>query len=891
MADRTGTRSSNRRNTPQIAPRSSQSPNQRTARTTRSQSRAIASSEPIEDVGRQRGEGARGSSVDSDRSEQNAYDDQGQNERLAVRARAIGDLSIVAEDPIVEYPELEVAEDEDEEAEADVDEGDGFGQIRETVSPGGQSNFSGTTALTTHSAQELADLDPFLIAEALEDLSESSAKVISVVVPTGPFASSPGVVAKELKIPGSRTAKRLARLEAAFKSHADYFGSETYINGPIILRALTGVRSADDLGDGPWRPDPLLYKANVTTFVTKILTTERESPDSSSIMEHLDGAFPTPFLAAPSTSFNSTGSKNLPQQTFHLALNIRTQLLIIMLSNYQSEANYDPDSILQQIFFEPGHAGRLKPWEMDFGDGFGILPKEFEKRVTDRLTEIRSCFPQSSQAMLAGDISDLEQLDAKFSWPDFLSEAVIWARLRLDEIELQIAGQGGVRQIVTSLSEEVGRRAAEGPGALEGNELLEKDDQPQIELEFEASAPTVESISSVGLVTEQSQALAPLLPAATLPEPSFATSSAISHLARRTKRRDLARLSGASSSNPIQLPSSGERNPLPRNGRTVPKLVPSTKSQSTPERVPRHAASLAASFKSPSAHMDQAPHSDGFGPSNMGDANEVPRSSQRIPLASQTDPKVLMDMVGPIAAERNKENRPQRQDLPRKRYFNEAQPTAQRLEFGTGLEDSQASQQAKPVAKGKRRANEVVEGEDDEDSDAFQEMDQLLHIESQKAAKPARTSRAPVVVPQSPPKRQRVETTLAAVEDLEIDNDSETEQAIRRAVSSRPTSTNTQTANEQAKTDYQKINSLAKRTVAANILPKVQSRRAWEPEAEQKFLEIIEEHGTSWSHIEKNLKEPLLAGRSQVNLKDKARNMHFDFLKYVFLLILDLWWW
>ncbi len=384
------------------------------------------------------------------------------------------------------------------------------------MSPGGHSNFSGTTALTTHSVQELADLDASLIVEALEDLSDSSSKVLDVVAPTDMSAPDTSVVAKELKIPGSRTAKRLSRLEAAFKSHADYFGSETYINNSIILRALTGVRAPEGLDNGPWRPDPLLYKANVTTFVTKILTAERESRDTSSTMEQLDGTFPTPFLRGFTTSPARVDTSDLLQQTFRLALNIRTQWLIIMLSNHQSEENYDPDTILQHVFFESQR--RLKGWEMDLGDGIGNLPIEFKNQVTKRLNEIRDCFRQSSQAMMAGDHVDLEQMDARYSWPDFLVEAVTWARLRLDETERRIHAQGGVKQIVEALSEEVERRATEGAMALVEDEPSMKEHPPQIELEFEAPANAAESNQSMGSAEEQSQTSTTLLPA-TLPEP------------------------------------------------------------------------------------------------------------------------------------------------------------------------------------------------------------------------------------------------------------------------------------------------------------------------------------------------------------------------------------
>ena len=44
----------------------------------------------------------------------------------------------------------------------------------------------------------------------------------------------------------------------------------------------------------------------------------------------------------------------------------------------------------------------------------------------------------------------------------------------------------------------------------------------------------------------------------------------------------------------------------------------------------------------------------------------------------------------------------------------------------------------------------------------------------------------------------------------------------------------------------------------------------------------MDQHGTSWSYLKQMdglMEQPLLHGRSQVQLKDKARNMKADFLK------------
>ena len=72
-------------------------------------------------------------------------------------------------------------------------------------------------------------------------------------------------------------------------------------------------------------------------------------------------------------------------------------------------------------------------------------------------------------------------------------------------------------------------------------------------------------------------------------------------------------------------------------------------------------------------------------------------------------------------------------------------------------------------------------------------------------------------------------------------------------------------------------------TVTASQPKKVQVRKAWTDEETQTLLELIEEHGTSWrllKDVDKN-NGAVLEGRDQVALKDKARNMKLDFLKFV----------
>ncbi|KAI9749922.1 MAG: hypothetical protein M1815_002115 [Lichina confinis] len=78
---------------------------------------------------------------------------------------------------------------------------------------------------------------------------------------------------------------------------------------------------------------------------------------------------------------------------------------------------------------------------------------------------------------------------------------------------------------------------------------------------------------------------------------------------------------------------------------------------------------------------------------------------------------------------------------------------------------------------------------------------------------------------------------------------------------------------------YKKVNQLAKRRIGEFVQP-VQTRKPWSAEATQRLIKYIEDdrYQTSWAKIE-HAQDPLLKGRGQVALKDKARNIKFDYLK------------
>lgn len=63
---------------------------------------------------------------------------------------------------------------------------------------------------------------------------------------------------------------------------------------------------------------------------------------------------------------------------------------------------------------------------------------------------------------------------------------------------------------------------------------------------------------------------------------------------------------------------------------------------------------------------------------------------------------------------------------------------------------------------------------------------------------------------------------------------------------------------------------------------KAQSRRRWGAEETKRLIDLVGEFGCAWARIKEEDEEssdPILIGRDQVALKDKARNIKMDYLK------------
>ena len=336
-------------------------------------------------------------------------------------------------------------------------------------SPGAMSNLSGTTALTTQSVQKMTDLDTGMIVEVIPDLYRETFRLLELLAPANATPDDIDALVKELQVPGSGRGKRLRHRERTFDSTKENYTSELFINTKLILRKLFNDEQVE-VGD--FRPDPILYAANVAILIKELLVAQRDNPNTMELLQSLDERFPSLFLSQFETEPRFVGK--VPRlTTSDLALEIRTQTIIAILKAYRDEANYDPERLLAQIFLEPPEQrdGKLSVYEDSLANGrcrklAGInfetitlgdenFKDSLSNKIIQRVEIIHKGFRYEKEATEVGDYVDFDYLNDHFPWNHFLVNVVGWSQVRMEGVKKSIQGQGGLENVTTLLAEKI----------------------------------------------------------------------------------------------------------------------------------------------------------------------------------------------------------------------------------------------------------------------------------------------------------------------------------------------------------------------------------------------------------------------------------------------------
>jgi len=338
-------------------------------------------------------------------------------------------------------------------------------------SPGGFSNVSGTTAVTSFSAADAADLDQDDLLHYLPILHRESEGILNVVAPDQATEASLQLIINEIRKPGTRTGKTLNKRDTSFALPLDTFGGHDSIRPEVILRSLFPTKPIRDIESGAWRPDEILHKANLALLARDIISLEeRESLDAWNVVRRLDSTLPSPFLTSVQSGASTSilGGSALLEETFNLALEVRTQLAILLPIMAQNPMNFNMDETLAEIFFEPMSKEDSRPVDLKSAirdgrtRGWGAKGLEsediqenikFRQAVRQRVTKIKDSLPIERRA--DNNAVDLERLLSEFPWSSFVIQVLSWVSQRNREIEEKIRGKGGVGSISKLLENEV----------------------------------------------------------------------------------------------------------------------------------------------------------------------------------------------------------------------------------------------------------------------------------------------------------------------------------------------------------------------------------------------------------------------------------------------------
>ncbi|KAL8946366.1 MAG: hypothetical protein Q9222_007227 [Ikaeria aurantiellina] len=822
MADRAATRSSIRRTTPQTSglPRPSQSPPRRSQRRTRSQSRDIddtstANLTATSDQGtaaRPNSKGNRGSSTKTG--------DQKKGSKSGAQNKRLTEVAEVDEESPIRYPELPVndASEQPEQRRQGPD------------SPANVSGFSGTTVRTSQSAQELAATNTEEMVASLKDLSDESDKILDLLLPNPLSISTVQAIQKQTSTPKSLESRQFARYSSNFRSYHEVYGDSQYIDPPSILAQILGTPSKN-IRSGPWRADPLLYKANLAALIMTLMAQHEQSLEN--LVDELDKVFPAPFLGAfveePSLA-QCVDSSALYNETFQLGLDLRTFSFIERARKLMNMSDFDPDSLLQQIFYQDTPV--IDGW---YVAGLRSEDVNLEQRLRysliGRLDLLRQTFSPNHSPPI-----NLERLEGNFSHDQLTKDLAYWAQIRLREVQMQIQSLEGAQGIARALQAVL--RNDQGT-----SEVMDREPLPN----------TATSMAAEGNMVPQSYKF----------NSPKARPKAISRLRELDSNRRISREFDNKTSNLADPTGSQTRTQAKTSHETVTQHPPAPNhpiaSLSRPPIVNEVPSSLAASWQPPAIDDDQ-----------------------ELFVADNTDsiikPEDIMRRKHQMEDESNKENLavpsnaqllPHRQPPTKKPRFIDPQASAERIAWDSQQSATvSASDHSRSVVEG-TKVEEIEEQEMSEDEGFEAAMHPVAQSAHRRPLQQNARSGMPSGSARKGPQVIQARQESSPIEDVE-------DAVTRHNETNNPPLSQIDT--------YKRVNSTAKTRVAINP-KKVQTRTPWSEDEINRILDLIQDHGISWSLLKKmdfnHSEGAQLEQRDQTALKDKARNMKMDYLKCV----------
>ncbi|KAK5108968.1 hypothetical protein LTR62_007683 [Meristemomyces frigidus] len=355
----------------------------------------------------------------------------------------VADLETVAEDVDGDNAEEPVAAVPEQQAAAIGADHDIEHWRRESAN----SALSGTTAKTSFSQEEIAEMDGQVMIEVLPDLHQAAENMIKLLLPTD--TTTRPYLLKEVRTAGSRYNKlyksRLASLDVCKTS----FTSQEFIDPGIAVRALLSVLNMREVSDGPWRPDPSFYKVNLAQMLRTTLVTIADCTTVS-----LDGY--NAFQLLETHFKNAIAGSDFDQEAAILLRDIQIQLALMHVERFRDSPHLDPVEVITDSFFKRDADGDIYYKDIEalqMGDVDEDEIMAWTHVMTDIANEMRARFEQ-------GGSLDAALLDCRsaYTWTQFTDHVISYFQHRNAQLDQQLATSGGFEQVMDNLRNEVESR-------------------------------------------------------------------------------------------------------------------------------------------------------------------------------------------------------------------------------------------------------------------------------------------------------------------------------------------------------------------------------------------------------------------------------------------------
>ncbi|KGO55515.1 hypothetical protein PEX2_050030 [Penicillium expansum] len=659
-----------------------------------------------------------------------------------------------------------------------------------------------------------------------------------------------------------------------------------------------------------------IYMTNCALLTLNMFLPSMGTESQSEVIEQLDSQFPACVMSNLADSFMSRpfGASNTTEATFNLALGIRTHFFIMELERRQHEQDFSPLSILRQVF-----AMDLAPSEDDSQimpasfRGFNLpgvlqdddghlpehLPEKFLVAVSDRFNELH-------EELYEWDSVDIDGLKKAYRWRLFERDLARWIYARDKEIKDDIRrlaekvhNSPATRRLTSVPLGTPSRRQAStvplsGAKSRQGD-LSHQNQSPQKERSLNI-APGVDMTSVADRAPEAEV-------------PSQADKLSGNNVSRSGTAQNVPEQTVSDQVAQLAAKDPGRRKSK-SNFRDPASLAALMRRQATSHQQPL--SNVESQARNLSTHTSIAAQANNPGPSagpraaesfeiqqspelrytDIGDDSTYVNNDEELNLSQGPEPDVITSTSPPNSARiSHVSHNPRFFDSPRDEDTRRSVPVARRFldkQHNAGVVSpiSQYDTQGpgNSTVLGKRNRN--VDLLDDDSSDGsdieFEQNNQNLNPR-RRVEKPQQNLPAA--------KRQRPqENVLSAGEQLQSD--------INKSFHHNSNSTQSRAESDDFTDEETTVGqqepppSTQSRWAASNSQAAIANRRVlktshrWTEEEDERLIHLMGIYGTAYAAIKKQDNAcppseggPMLERRSQVNCKDRARNLKRKYVR------------